>query len=97
MKNFVIKIMTNVICWSVKSVYMPDNVKNVLNVVQISKVSYIRNNNDNLKVNIPANVKNMLGLQYGDRVVWYVLEDQTTKQRYAAFRKVSLKELLSFP
>jgi len=39
----------------------------------------------------------MLDLHYGDKVVWYVLEDQTTKQRYAAFRKVSPEELLSFP
>ena len=89
--------MTNVICWSVKSVFMPDNVKNILGVVQISKVSYIRSNSDNLKVNIPATVKNMLDLHYGDKVVWYVLEDQTTKQRYAAFRKLSPEELLSFP
>jgi len=89
--------MTNVICWSVKSVFMPDNVKNVLNVVQITKVSYVRSNNDNLKVNIPATVKDMLKLQYGDKIVWYVLEDQTTKQRYAAFKKVSPEELLSFP
>jgi hypothetical protein len=39
----------------------------------------------------------MLGLHYGDKLVWYMLEGQTTKQRYAAFRKVSPEELLSFP
>ena len=66
--------------------------KNVLKSAEVNKVSYAVANKKVMRVTIPAKVAELLGLSYGDQVIWMVLEDENGK-RMAAFKKIEPEEV----
>ncbi|MCL4344341.1 MAG: AbrB/MazE/SpoVT family DNA-binding domain-containing protein [Nitrososphaerota archaeon] len=43
-----------------------------------------------LRVVIPADIAKEYGIQQGDYVKWFILEDEKTKEKYISFKKAAI-------